>query len=147
MLSPMFKYARWLHVALEVVGAIALIIGVGKLGLWLVFKPFENFAGGSCSDTEEKIATQPGGSHTIKSRYTECGGGVSNAFFVELNTGNPNKGYEYTPIIEVKNLTIGTATATWDGADKLTISYPSSAKVVEAYSKIFDINVVLEPLP
>ena len=57
---------------------------------------------GNCTDTEQKILSSPNGSHSIKSVHRECGS--FHFFFIYLSTGNPNKGYEYTPIAEFKDV-------------------------------------------
>jgi hypothetical protein len=66
-------------------------------------------------------------------------------YFVYMSTGNPNKGYEYTPIIEPQNVAPGQVSVHWYGPNELAVEYPRSAKVVEAYAKIFDVHVVLNP--
>jgi len=128
-------------IALAWVGAIALLSAIGWGGFCLAFK---NFAGGNCTDTEQKILLSPDGIHSIKSFRRECGGQF-NGFFVYLSTGNPNKGYEYTPIVAIQAVPAGQVSVRWTGPNVLEVAYPRSAKVVEAYATIFNVRVVLNP--
>ena len=139
------KPFRWMHIALEVIGACTLIVGLGWLALYVIFYPFRHFTDGNCSpDTEQRLANAPdGGTHNFKSFHRTCG--PYNFFFAYLSTGNPNKGYEYEPILELKNVGSGAATAVWDGPNRIVITYPRSAEVVDAYAKSFGIDIVLRP--
>jgi hypothetical protein len=46
--------------------------------------------------------------------HRECGG-LFEGYFVYVSTGNPNKGYEYTPIIELQNVDPGQVSVRWNG--------------------------------
>jgi hypothetical protein len=121
---------RWMRISLQVVGAATIIVGICGLIFWVVFvRPFRNFVGGNCTDTEERVLASPSGKQTVKSFHRECG--TYHFYFVYLSTGNPNSGYEYTPIVELKNLAPGQASVSWDSADQLSVNYPSSSEVVE----------------
>ena len=93
---------------LEVIGGIALVAGLGWLAFYFLFiVPMSHFSDGNCSpDTEQRIVNAPdGGAHNFKSFHRTCG--QYNFFFAYLSTGNPNKGYEYEPILELKNVVQG----------------------------------------
>ena len=104
-----------------------------------------HFSDGNCSpDTEQRLVNAPdGGAHNFKSFHRTCG--QYNFFFAYLSTGNPNKGYEYEPILELKNVGPGAATAVWEGPNRIAVTYPKSAEVVDAYAKSFGIDIVLRP--
>jgi hypothetical protein len=129
---------------LEIIGAAAILGLLGWFALKAVFAPFKDFAGGACTDTELNIQASPDAAHTLKTFHRECGSNYD-FYFVYLSTGNPNPGYEYTPIVELKNLAPGSASVKWDRADQITVTYPSSATVVDAYAKTFGVRVVLNP--
>lgn len=142
----MSKSFRWVHILLEVIGGLALIAGLG----WLVFYfsfivPMSHFSDGNCNpDTEQRLVSAPdGGAHNFKSFHRTCG--QYNFFFAYLSTGNPNKGYEYEPILELKNVDPGAATAAWDGQNRIVVTFPKSAEVVDAYARSFGIDIVLRP--
>jgi hypothetical protein len=84
-----------------------------------------------------------GASTSIKSFHRECGG--FQFYSIYLSTGNPNKGYEYTPIAGFKDVAPGQVSVTWDGPEKVIISYPNSAKVEDVYAKVLGVHVVLNP--
>lgn len=119
--------------------------------LWLGFTSlmkaaFKDFAGGSCTDTEQRIVASPDGKHTLKSFHRACGGNEYHGWtFVYLSTGNPNKGYEYTPIVTIEDVAPGQTSAEWDGPDEIRVRYPATAKVGDAYAKVLDVRVVLDP--
>ena len=140
-LSLMEKGLRWFVIALAWVGAAAILAGAGWGAFYLAFG---HAAGANCTDTEEKISAAPGGEHTARSFRRECGGEF-NGYFVYLSTGNPNKGYEYTPIVEIQGVTPGQVSVLWNGPNELDVMYPRSATVVDAYAKIFGVHVVLNP--
>jgi hypothetical protein len=98
----MEKGVPWIIIPLACIGAIAIIGAAVWGGLYLAFR---NLDGADCTDTEQKTLSSPNGGHTVKSIYRECGGPSS--YFVYLSTGNPNKGYEYTPIAEIENVVQG----------------------------------------
>jgi hypothetical protein len=137
----MERALHWFVIVLAWVGAIALLGAIGWGGFYLAFR---NFAGGNCTDTEQKIALSPDGIHSVKSFHRNCGGQFD-GFFVYLSTRNPNKGYEYTPIVEIQNVSAGQVSVRWNGPNELDVDYPGSAKVVEAYATIFNVRVVLNP--
>jgi len=142
------KLSRWIRISLEIIGATAIIVGLGWLALWAIFRPFKNLAGGNCDDTEQQTLSTPNGSHTVKVFHRVCGAGAERPYsfyFVYLSTGNTNPGYEYTPILELKNIAPKQASVAWDGPDQLSVAYPASAEVVEAYAKILGVQVVLHP--
>lgn len=62
-----------------------------------------------------------------------------------LSTGNPNKGYEYTPIAEIDDVASGQVSVHWNGPNEVDIAYPSSAKVGDTYAKVLGVRVVLTP--
>lgn len=139
----MKKLWNGLRIFLEVVGACAL--------LWLGFttfmrEAFKGFAGGNCTDTEQRIVASPDGKHTLKSFHRVCGGIEDHGWtFVYLSTGNPNAGYEYTPIVTIEDVAPGQTSAEWDGSDKIRVSYPATAGVGDAYAKVLGVRVVLDP--
>jgi hypothetical protein len=131
------------RIVLEVIGVIALAWGGGVLFLRHMFK---DFAGGNCTDSDQRIISAPDGKHTIKSFHRVCGGDAEHAWdFVYLSTGNPNPGYEYTPIVTVKNVAPGQTSIAWKGSDQIVLTYPSSADIGDAYAKVLDVRVVLNP--
>lgn len=137
---------RWVHVLLEVIGGVALVAGVGWLAFYFFFiVPMSHFSDGNCSpDTEQRLVNAPnGGAHNFKSFHRTCG--QYNFFFAYLSTGNPNKGYDYEPILELKNVGPGAATAAWDGPSRIIVTFPKSAEVVDAYARSFGIDIVLRP--
>jgi hypothetical protein len=139
------RFHGWVRTSLEVIGAITVIVGICGLVIWGVFiRPFKNFAGGNCTDTEQRVISSPDGKHSVKSFHRECGSKYD-FYFVYLNTGNSNPGYEYTPIVELRDLAPGSASFTWDSPDQISMTYPSSATVVEAYAKVLDVRVVMHP--
>jgi hypothetical protein len=137
----MEKQLRWFVIVLACIGAIAIL---GAIGWGALFFAFKDFAGGNCTDSEQKVLVSPDGSHSIKSFHRECGS-TYDFYFVYLSTGNPNKGYEYTPIVELKNIAPGAAAVKWDSSDQVTVTYPSSATVVDAYAKTLGVRVILNP--
>lgn len=142
----MSKSFRWVHILFEVVGGLALVACLVWLAFYFFFiVPMSHFTDGDCSpDTEQRLVNAPdGGVHNFKSLHRTCG--PYNSFFAYLSTGNPNKGYEYEPILELKNVAPGAATAVWDGPNRIVITYPKSAEVVDAYAKSFGIDIVLRP--
>jgi hypothetical protein len=137
---------RWVHIALEILGVIALIVALGWLALWALFRPFKNFAGSNCTDTEQRVLASPDGKHTIKSFHRVCGTNDAHPWdFVYLSTGNSNPGYEYTPIATIKNVAPGQTSVAWNGSDEVSITYPSSAELGDVYAKVLDIRVTLVP--
>ncbi|HKO18415.1 MAG TPA: hypothetical protein VJU82_05980 [Acidobacteriaceae bacterium] len=103
-----------------------------------------HFAGGNCTDTEQQLLRSPDGIRTIKSFHRECGR-VFSGYFVYLSTGNPNKGYEYTPIAEFDHVGPGQVSARWNGPNEVDITYPISAKIDDVYAKVLGVRVVLNP--
>jgi hypothetical protein len=142
----MSKSPRWIHTLLEVIGGLAVIAGLGWLVIYAMSWPFRHFTDGDCNpDTEQRVITSPDGKHRVRSLHRNCGSG-NDSFFAYLSTGNPNPGYEYEPIIELKDVAPGQASIDWDGADQLIVKYPDTANVVDAYAKSFGITIVLHPL-
>jgi hypothetical protein len=144
----MLKSTRWLHILLEVVGGLSIIAGLAFLALYVVSYPLRHFSGGNCDDADQRIIISPDGKHTIKSFHRACGAGAERPFsyyLVYLSTGNPNPGYEYTQIVEIRDVAPGQTSVAWDGPDEISVSYPSSANVGEAYAKTFGIRIVLHP--
>ena len=142
----MSKSFRWLHIVLEVIGGLALLAGLGWMAFYFLFiVPMSHFTDGDCSpDTEQRLVNAPdGGKHNFKSLHRTCG--QYNFFFAYLSTGNPNKGYEYEPIIELKNIAPGAATAEWDGPNRIVVTFPKSSEVVDHYARSLGIDVVLRP--
>jgi hypothetical protein len=127
---------------LEIVGVVALVWGGGVLLLRHMFK---DFAGGQCTDSEQRILTSPDGKHSIKSFHRVCGDDKHAWDFIYLSTGNPNPGYEYTPIVTVKNVASGQTSVEWDGSSQVSVNYPASAEIGDAYAKVLDVRVVLNP--
>jgi hypothetical protein len=136
----MEKELRWYVIVLAWIGLISIF---GAIGWGIFYLAFRNFAGGNCTDTEVKIVSSPDGAHSIKSFHRECG--QFSGYFVYLSTGNPNKGYEYTPITEIENVAPGQVSAHWNGADEIDVVYPPSAKVSDTYAKVLGVRVVLSP--
>jgi hypothetical protein len=130
------------RIVLEIVGAVAIVWGGGLLVLRHTFK---NFAGGNCTDTEQRILESPNGKHSVKSFHRVCGDESHAWDFVYLSTGNSNPGYEYTPIVTVKNVAPNQTSVAWDGSDQVSVTYPGSAEIGDAYAKVLDIRVVLNP--
>jgi len=82
----------------------------------------------------------------LKSLHRVCGGNEYHAWgFVYLSTGNPNAGYEYTPIVTVENVAPGQTSAEWLGPNEIRVRYPSTATVDDAYAKVLGVRVVLDP--
>jgi hypothetical protein len=138
----MNKFWQNLRIALEVVGVIALLWGGGVLFLQHMFK---NFAGGNCTDTEQRLFVSPDGKHTVKSFHRVCGDEKHAWDFVYLSTGNSNPGYEYTPILTVHNVDPGQTSVTWNGPEQISVTYPDSAEIDDAYAKVLGVRVVLHP--
>jgi hypothetical protein len=144
----MSKPVRWVHISLEIIGGLTVVAGLGWLALWLVFLPFKNFAGGNCDDSEQQIIPSSDGRHTVKSFHRVCGAGTERpySFFeVYISTGNPNKGYEYAPIVGLRNIAPHQASVVWDSPSQLSVYFPNSAGVDDAYAKTFGVNIVLHP--
>jgi len=142
----MLKVTRWAHISLEVIGFFALIAALAWGVLYAISRPFKHFTDGDCSpDTEQRIIASPDGQHTVKSFHRSCGS-TYDFYFAYLSTGNPNPGYEYEPIIELKNVAPGQASMAWNGSDQLVATYPDTAEVVDAYAKTFGITISLHPL-
>jgi hypothetical protein len=142
----MSKGMRWVHISLEVIGGLAIAGAMGWLAVYAFFWPFRHFSDGDCSpDTEQRMISSPDGQHTVKSFHRHCGDRYD-FYFAYLSTGNSNPGYEYEPIVELKNVAAGKASIAWEGSDQLTVTYPNSAEVVDAYSKTFGITIVLHPI-
>jgi hypothetical protein len=136
----MSKKWAWAHVFLEIVGALAIVAGLGWGAFYLTFK---NFAGGNCTDTEQQTLPSPDKKHTVMSLHRECGGHTF--FFVYISTGNDNRGYEYAPIAQINNVAPDKAFAAWKGSDQVVVTYPSNAVVVDAYAKTFGVRITLNP--
>jgi hypothetical protein len=131
---------------LEAIGGLALVGGLGWLVLYYSFiVPMSHFSDGNCNpDTEQRLVNAPdGGAHNFKSFHRTCG--QYSFFFAYLSTGNPNKGYEYEPILELRNVGPGMASAAWDGPNRIVVTFPKSAEVVDAYARSFGIDIVLRP--
>ncbi len=144
----MQKSARWLHASLEVVGIVTIFGCLAWLLLYAVSYPMRHFSGGNCDDAEQRVIVSPDGKHTVKSLHRACGAGAERPYsfyLVYLSTGNPNPGYEYTQIVEIKDVAIGQTSVAWDSSDELSVSYPSSGTVGEAYAKTFGVRIVLHP--
>ena len=136
---------RWFHISLEVVGAVSIVLGVSALILWLVFiRPMKNYPGGDCTDTEQRLLPSPDGKRTIKSFHRVCGQLYSGYSFY-LSTGNPNPEYEYAPIVELKDVAPGQASATWDGPNQISVKYPATAKLGDTYAYVLGVHVVMRP--
>jgi len=134
----------WLsiRISLEIVGAAAIL---GWCGMHFMQYMFKDFAGGHCDDTAQVKLTSPDGKHTVKGFDRVCGTGSPPFYFAYLSTGNPNPGYEYVPIIELHGVSLGQTKMTWDGPDKLMVRYGDPTQVVEAYSQILGVRVILNP--
>ncbi len=130
----------WAHILLEIVGALAIIVG---LGWWAFYMAFRNLAGGNCTDTERQTLASPDNKHSVMSLHRECG--THTSFFVYISTGNDNPGYEYAPIVQINDVGPRQASAHWDGTDQLVVTYPSRATIVDAYAKTFGVRVILNP--
>jgi hypothetical protein len=119
--------------------------GLAWLAIYALFYPFRHFTDGNCSpDTEQRLVNAPtGGTHKFKSYHSTCG--QYQFFSVYLSTGNPNKGYEYEQILQLRNIAPRAATAEWDGPNRIIVTYPKSAEVMDAYAKSFGIDIVLRP--
>jgi hypothetical protein len=130
------------RIVLEIVGAVAIVWGGGLLVLRHAFK---DFAGGNCTDTEQRTLASPNGKHSVKSFHRVCGDESHAWDFFYLSTGNSNPGYEYTPIVTVKNVAPGQTSVAWDGSDQVSVTYPGSAEIGDAYAKVLDVRVVLDP--
>lgn len=114
----MQKSTRWVHVLLEVVGGLSIVAGLAWLALYALSYPFRYFSGGNCDEAEQKELKSPDGKHTIKSFHRTCGAGAERPHsycLVYLSTGNPNPGYEYTQVVEIRDVAIGQTSVTWDG--------------------------------
>ena len=72
-LTHMEKQLRWFVIVMACIGAIAIL---GAMGWGALFFAFKDFAGGNCTDSEQKILFAPDGSHSIKSFHRNCGGFV-----------------------------------------------------------------------
>ncbi|MGC1300454.1 MAG: hypothetical protein WA869_35955, partial [Alloacidobacterium sp.] len=92
-----------------------------------------------------RILASPDGKPTIKSFLRVCGDDSHAWDFIYLSTGNPNPGYEYTPIVTVKNVAPGQTSVKWQGSGQVSVRYPASAEIGDAYAKVLDIRVVLDP--
>jgi hypothetical protein len=66
----MKKAVLAVRIALEVVGVAALLYWAFVSYLGHMFK---DFAGGSCTDTEQRMIASPDGKHTVKSFHRVCG--------------------------------------------------------------------------
>ena len=136
---------------LECVGALALIGGsvysIYKLPLLILGYAFKDFAGGHCSDTEQHYLTSPDGKHQIWSFHRTCGGGADTYpfDFVYLSTGNPNKGYEWTPIVELRGTRPGETSVHWDTSEQVTVTHAKDAKPEDVSAKVLGIRIVLDP--
>ena len=143
------KHMRWIHISLEVIGGLTIVAGLGWLVLWLVFYPFRNFSGGNCDDSEQQVIASPDGHHSIKSFHRVCGAGAERpySFFdVYISTGNPNKGYEYAPIVMLRDIAPHQASVKWDSSTQLSVYFPDTASVDDAYARTFGVNILLHPV-
>jgi hypothetical protein len=104
---------------------------------------FKDFAGGACTDTSS--AFSPRRMANTQLRVSIVCGSSYPFFFVYLSTGNSNPGYEYTPIVELSGVAPEQTSVRWSGPDQLFVTYPGSATVIEAYAKVLDVQVVLDP--
>ena len=143
---------RWVHISLEAVGGFALLAGVGwtilHLPVLILGLAFRNFSGANCDDSEQQTIVSPDGNHSVKSYHRVCGAGNerANSFFVvDISTGNDNKGYEFTPIVSLRDLAPRTASVVWDSAEQVSVYYPATAGVDNAYARTFGVNIVLHP--
>lgn len=135
---------RWIHVTLEIIGALTVVAASGWLLLWFFFfEPMSHFSGGSCTDMDQHIITSPDGTRTAKFHYTRCGPYTFETVY--LNTGNPNPGAEYVQIAELKNLAIGETSVAWKGSQEIVIEYPATADLEEAYAKVLGVQVTSHP--
>ena len=146
------KSSRWFHVSLEIVGGLAIIVGlvwfVSHLPVLILSLAFKNFSGANCDDSEQQTLASPDGKHSVKSYHRVCGAGDERPysfFIVDISTGNDNKGYEYTPIVSLRNIAPHAASVVWDSADKVSVYYPATAGVDDAYARTFGVNIVLHP--
>jgi len=143
-LDGMPKPMRWIHISLEVIGGLTIVAGLGWLVLWLVFYPFSN-----CDDSEQQVIASPDGRHSIKSFHRVCGAGAERpySFFdVYISTGNPNKGYEYAPIVMLRDIAPHQASVKWDSSTQLSVYFPDTASVDDAYARTFGVNILLHPV-
>jgi hypothetical protein len=140
----MQKSYRWIHVALETVGALTVIAVLGWLFLWVFFlKPMSHFTDGNCTDTDEHVVASPDGKRTAKFFHSNCGPYTFESVY--LSTGNPNPGYEYVQIFELKNVAIGETSVTWRGPEEVAIDFPATAELGDAYAKVLGVQVTLHP--
>jgi hypothetical protein len=139
------RLTRWIERGLAGIGVLAIIAGLCWLALFALAYSFKDFAGGSCTDTEQRIVVSPDGKRNFKSYHPDCGTTPEgqDGYFVYLSTGNPNKGYEYTPILELKKAPAGQVEVKWDSPDQLSVTFPPSTEVVEAYALVLGVRVVL----
>ena len=137
---------RRVHLLFEAVGVAVIVAGIGWLALRALFSI--PASGSGCDKSEQITLPSPDGKRIAKGYHSACGAGYDrpySLYTVDLSTGNPNKGYEYTPIVELKNVAVGEVTVAWDGTNQLSVTYPPSAEVVDAYAKTFDVQIVLHP--
>jgi hypothetical protein len=117
--------ARWIHLSFEVIGVTTVIVGVGWLLFWGLFIwPMSHFGGGHCTDTDQRVLASPDGKRTIKTFHRTCGTNDNHPWdFVYLSTGNPNAGYEYTPIVTIESVASGQTSVVWDSPEQISVSY------------------------
>ncbi len=137
------RWWSWFRIALEIAGAVAIVAVLG----WTLFAwMFKDFAGGNCTDSNQKMLVSPDGKRTVKSFHRVCGTEKVYEFdFVYLSTGNPNPGYEYAPIADFHGLPPGKVVVNWDSANQLSITYPPSTHVGDIYANVLGVRVVLHP--
>ncbi len=147
--GTMPRSMRWLHITLEVIGVMTVLVGTGALLVWLaLIRPMRNFAGGNCTDTEQKLLKSSDGKRSVKSFHRVCGSDgkeLYSGYSVFLSTGNPNPGYEYTPIAGIRNVGTNAVSVSWDGPDQIAVRYPSTGKLEDVYATVLGVRVVMEP--
>lgn len=150
----MSKSFRWVHTSLEIIGGLTLIAGLAwfivHLPTLILGLAFKNFSGANCDDSEQQTIASPDGKHSVKSFHRVCGAGLERPysyFVVDISTGNDNKGYEYTPIVGLRDIAPHEASVVWDSPDQLSVYYPATAGVDDAYARTFGVNIVLHPKP
>lgn len=143
MVSP--RLMRGIEHSLAAIGVLAILAGCCWLALLAFAHSFKDFSGGNCTDTEQSNSASPDGKQNFKSFHRDCGTTPEgqNGFFVYLSTGNANKGYEYIPILQLNKAPAGQVDVKWDSPDQISVTFPPSTEVVEAYALVLGVRVVL----
>jgi hypothetical protein len=134
----MSTWLKGTRIIYEVIGGLAICI---CLLWWAIYT-----AGGlngpePCVDTQLITAHSPGGKETAQQRYRTCGSHSS----VEVLLNVPQDKANFMRVISLAKVPPTDVSFEWTGPNDLTITFPASAEIEEAYGVIWGVTITRNP--